>query len=114
MLIQFHSDNHIAADDQLTGRYQELIERAMKRFGDRVSRIIVSFADENGQKDGQFDKRCMMEARLDGLAPVAVSAHAETLDQAVRDAIEKLKSAAGSVVEKQRAQRTKSPDENAA
>jgi hypothetical protein len=47
-------------------------------------------SDENGSKGGQFDKRCMMEARLEGRSPVAVTDHAATLDKAVNDAAGKL------------------------
>lgn len=102
MIIQFHSDNNIQSDETLVAQYQPIIDRAVKRFGDRVSRVIVSLGDENGKKEGSFDKRCMIEARLDGLSPQAVTAHADTLDQAVREAADKLKSALTSVVEKQR------------
>ena len=40
-------------------------------------------SDENGDKGGPNDKRCMMEARLEGLQPVAVTQLAETLDDAI-------------------------------
>jgi hypothetical protein len=102
MIIQFQSDNHIEGSETLFAQYRTIVERAMKRFGDRVSRVIVSLTDENSHKEGDNDKRCMIEARLDGLAPQAVTARAESLDQAVRDACDKLKAALTSTVEKQR------------
>jgi hypothetical protein len=102
MIVQFTTDNHIKGDDMLFTQYRELVEHAMKRFGDRVSRVVVSLSDENSDKAGGNDKRCMVEARLDGMAPQAVTARAENLDQAMRDALDKLKSALTSVVGKQR------------
>ena len=111
MIIQFHTDNNIQGDDNLVAQYQPIVNNALKRFGDRVSRIIISLGDENGKKEGSFDKRCMIEARLDGLAPQAVTAHAGSIDQAIRDALDKLKAALSSVVEKQRDARKATPGE---
>ncbi len=102
MIVQFTTDNHIKGDDMLFAQYRELVERTMKRFGDRVSRVVVSLSDENSHKEGDNDKRCMVEARLDGMAPQAVTAHAQNLDLAVREALDKLKSSLASVVGKQR------------
>ena len=50
----------------------------------------VHLGDENGSKNGSNDKRCMMEARLDGRPPIAVTHQAPTLDQAMNAAAEKL------------------------
>ena len=46
-------------------------------------------SDENGAK-GAADTRCMLEARLNGHDPLAVSHHAETQDLAFRGAAQKL------------------------
>ncbi len=51
----------------------------------------VHLSDENGPKEGKNDKRCMIEARLEGLKPIAVTNNANTHEQAVEGAIEKLK-----------------------
>ena len=40
---------------------------------------------------GAKDERCLLEARLAGLQPLAVSHQATTLEQAVDGAVEKLK-----------------------
>ena len=46
--------------------------------------------DEDGAKKGKNDKRCMIEARLEGRQPIVVTDHADTLNQALDDAIDKL------------------------
>jgi hypothetical protein len=102
MIIQFISDNNVDGKEELFTQYRESLERGLKRFGDRLARVVVSLSDENAHKEGQNDKRCMMEARLEGMDPIAVTARAGNLNQAVRDAVDKLKSALGSAVEKQR------------
>ena len=55
----------------------------MSRISDHITRVEVHLSDENGDKDGQNDMRCMMEARLEGRQPIAVTHQAATLDEAV-------------------------------
>jgi hypothetical protein len=59
----------------------------------RVHRVEVHVSDENGRKPGPLDKRCMMEARLDGHPPMAVTHHAATVSEAVDGAADKLRHA---------------------
>ena len=47
--------------------------------------------EKNSDKGGSNDKRCMMEARLEGHQPMAVTDEAETIDQAIEGAVVKLK-----------------------
>jgi ribosome-associated translation inhibitor RaiA len=53
--------------------------------------VVVHFSDEDGNKDGVNDKRCMIEARLAGMKPIAVTNQANTHEQAFIGAIDKLK-----------------------
>jgi len=53
--------------------------------------VEVHLSDVNSDKGGQNDKRCMMEARLEGRQPTAVTHQATTLDQAIDGATDKLK-----------------------
>lgn len=66
------------------------MEHALRRFQDQVTRVEVHLSDQNSAKRGQRDKRCAMEARLEGRQPIAVSDDAATLAQAVRGAADKL------------------------
>src|ERR1039458_5649719 len=52
--------------------------------------LNAHLSDENGDKSGPNDKRCVMEARLEGRQPVAVTHQAATLDQALEGAAHKL------------------------
>lgn len=63
----------------------------MKRFGDQITRVEVHLSDENSdKKSGKKDKRCLIEARLAGLQPLAVSHEAATMEHAVDGAVDKL------------------------
>lgn len=67
-----------------------MLEPALARFSEHVTRLEVHITDENGKKGGKDDKRCVMEARMEGQKPVAVVENAPTVMQAVQGAIDKL------------------------
>lgn len=93
MIIQFNTDSNISGSDELSEKFSTPISESLSRFSHQITRIEVHLSDENSNKSGQKDKRCLLEARLEGMQPVAVTSYADTTDKAVRGAIEKLKTA---------------------
>jgi ribosome-associated translation inhibitor RaiA len=92
MKIQINTDRNIAGREKLAAHFKAVVEDALSRFSDHITRVEVHLSDENSrQKSGHDDKRCVLEARLEGLQPIAVTHQAATLDQAVDGAAEKLK-----------------------
>ena len=83
MQVQVNTDHHIGGHEALVAHVRDIVERALSRFRDHITRVEVHLSDENGDKSGQRDKRCMMEARLEGRQPVAVTHQAATLDAAL-------------------------------
>lgn len=92
MIIQFNSDNNISAHEKLSDYFTTVISEALSRFSNQITRVEVHLTDENSHKNGQNDKRCLLEARLEGMNPIAVTNHAETVEQAINGALDKLKS----------------------
>ena len=90
MQVQISTDHNIEGREALAERFSGMVESALDRFGDRITRVEVRLSDENGQKHGAEDKRCMIEAHLEGHQPLAVTHHAAALDQAVDGAAHKL------------------------
>lgn len=90
MQVQINTDHNIQHDEALEAWIIEILESALAHSSDHITRIEVHVSDENGRKSGQHDKRCMMEARLEGRNPIAVTDHAATLDKAVNEAAGKL------------------------
>jgi ribosome-associated translation inhibitor RaiA len=91
VIVQVHANPDVDGGEQLTTEVEALVASVVGRFADRVSRVQVHLGDENSSaKRGSNDKRCMMEARIDGAAPVAVTEHAPTIEQALNGAAEKL------------------------
>lgn len=69
------------------------VRERLARFEELLTRLDVHLSDENGGKAGADDKRCQMEARPRGLAPVSVTHKAPTLPLAVEGAANKMRTA---------------------
>jgi ribosome-associated translation inhibitor RaiA len=93
MQVLVNSDHHIVGGEELTARVQGVVERRLERFDGRITRVEVHLNDLNSLKRGERDKRCMMEARVGGMKPIAVSHEAPTLTEAIHVAADKLERA---------------------
>src|SRR5665213_1662487 len=90
MQIQINSDHNFELHEALAGQVSEVVESALSRVSDHITRVEVHLSDENGNKKGPNDQRCMMEARLEGCQPIAVTHQAASLDEAVDGAADEL------------------------
>lgn len=92
MKIQFNTDKNINGTEDFITPLTILIEENLEKYSPQITRIEVHLSDEDGDKDGIKTKRCMMEARISGMSPIAVSSHSHTEKLAVTESINKLKS----------------------
>ena len=90
MNIQINTDKNIRGNKTLIAKFSRIIKSALSRMSDNITRVEVHLSDENGAKSGKNDKRCMIEARLEGRQPIVVTDDAATLNQALDGAIDKL------------------------
>jgi ribosome-associated translation inhibitor RaiA len=90
MQIQINTDRNVHGYESAAATARASVENALKRFSSQITRVDVHLGDENAGKRGGNDKRCMMEARLEGHQPVAVTHHAATVVQAIDGAAEKM------------------------
>lgn len=65
----------------------------LDRFSQHVTRFEVHLSDEDGDKSGGSDKRCLIEARLEGRQPEVASEQAATLEGVYSGAAKKLQRA---------------------
>ena len=93
MQILVNSDHHIHGGESANETVEAIVEAAVDHFADRITRIEVHLSDTNGPKHGERSKRCVMEARVAGLRPLATSDEAPNLLSAVEGAANKLKRA---------------------
>jgi len=91
MQIQVNTDNHIEGGEELTREVESVVEGALGRFGEWITRVEVQLSDESSSsKSRDNDKRCVMEARPEGHQPLSVSHQGATTDQALKGCIKKL------------------------
>lgn len=93
MQIQVNTDKNVNTSASFNEEVQTFVEEKLKRFSPRITRLEVTFTDQNSAaKSFDDDKRCVLEARLNGLQPVAVSADSPEVMSSLRSAISKLQS----------------------
>jgi ribosome-associated translation inhibitor RaiA len=91
MQILVNSDHHIKGGESANETVESIVEAAVERFADRITRVEVHLSDTSGPKHGDRQKRCVMEARVSGMRPLAVADEAPNLLSAVEAAAQKLK-----------------------
>ncbi len=91
MEIQVSIGSDLAGTAAFIERVETIVQAALGRFEHRVTHIGVHLTDENGRlKGGSDDKRCVMEARPAGLAPIGVIHSADSPEQALAGAAAKM------------------------
>ena len=90
MLIKINTDHNIQGREALAGRLTGVVEHALARVSEHITRVEIHLSLESGGKSGQSDKRCVMEARVESHQPIVVSDQAGSLDQAVEGAAAKM------------------------
>lgn len=90
MQVQVNHDSNVRIGAEVADRLTQVLESSLAQFADRITRIEMHLGDENAGKHGDCDKRCMLEARVANLAPIAVTHQADTLQMAFEGALDKL------------------------
>lgn len=93
MQIQVNTDSNIEGREKLSAHIEGVVESTLERYSDRITRVEVHLSDQNGDKSGLDDKRCVLEARLEGRHPIAVTHQASTVDHAIEGAADKMQRA---------------------
>jgi ribosome-associated translation inhibitor RaiA len=93
MQVNINTDKTIERHQGLDDHVHTVVVAAVGRFGEHISRIEVHLSDANSQKSADGGNRCLLEARVVGYQPIAVSDHAIHLHQAISGAADKLKRA---------------------
>lgn len=90
MTIQVNSDKTVAVDARTKAFVQGEVDRILKTFTARLTRIEVHLSDVNSRKSGPADKRCVVEARVAGARPFSTSATANKVPAAIGQALRKM------------------------
>jgi ribosome-associated translation inhibitor RaiA len=98
MQVQVNTDKNIEHHASLTSHVESVVKDTLSHFNGQISRVEVHLSDENAHKSGDGDLRCLMEARIQGYQPLAVTEHAVNVHQAIQGAADKLKRAVESAL----------------
>ena len=90
MQFQFNSDNQTSGDSDMAARVEDMVRARFSRIEDRLTRVEVHVGDVNGPRSGGDDKRCAVEARPAGMAPISASDQAASIEAAVVGAADKV------------------------
>ncbi len=93
MHIKVNTDRHIQGDERLKEAVRALVAQGLGHTLDRLTRAEVHLQDENGQKGGGDDIRCMIEARPQGRDPLTATHNDADVEAAARGAARKLRAA---------------------
>jgi ribosome-associated translation inhibitor RaiA len=102
MRVLTNTDRNVAGSEALSAQVETSVTDALGRLSEQVTRVEVHLSDENSQKGGADDKRCLMEARLEGRPPTAVSHRAPSVQLAIDGAAAKLARVIESTIERRR------------
>lgn len=98
MQININTDKTIERHQGLDNHVETVVKSAVQRFGEHITRVEVHLSDENSHKSSDGGNRCLLEARVTGYQPIAVSDHSVHLHQAISGAADKLERAIDSAL----------------
>lgn len=92
MKIQINTDKNISGTQALSNTLESIITKSLSRFADKISRVELHLSDENSaDKTTQLpDKRCLLEARIEGQQPISVTHTASGIEEATTGAAQKM------------------------
>ncbi|CAM2909763.1 HPF/RaiA family ribosome-associated protein [Acinetobacter celticus] len=109
MNIEIRTDKNIQNNERLIEYVRAELNEEFQRHSERITHFSVHLSDENGDKGGSDDIKCMIEARPAGLKPVVVNHKAGKVDLAIHGAIDRLKRSLEHVFEKKENPRAVQP-----
>ncbi len=91
MKIKFYKAKNGNGCDELIAPTTARLSRDLSRFNDHITQVEVHLSDDNGKKAGVKDKRCVILVEVQGLHSISITGHAGSHEEAVNEAILKLK-----------------------
>jgi hypothetical protein len=90
---QVNSDKNIKVDTRVIAFTRDEVNRVLRRFARKLTRVEVHLSDVNSYKFGTHDKRCMVEARPARHRPLSATHRARNVRHAIDGALTKMQSA---------------------
>jgi len=90
MQVQVNCGDGVQGKETLERWATDWLNESLSRFRGELTRVEVQLSDDAKGRQGPRDLRCTLEARLASHQPVVASNLAETMDEAIRGATQKL------------------------
>ncbi len=87
--MQIQINGKVSRSDALDGHVDREVNTALRHYADQITRVEVHLNDINAEKGGQ-DKRCLVEVRVAGQAPMVAEAIGGDLYGVISQACEKV------------------------
>ena len=75
MKILPNTDYNISRSEEMRETLKAVIKDAFDRFTEHITRLEVKFRDESSYQYSEKDRRSVLETRLKGMQPLAVTSH---------------------------------------
>lgn len=98
MEVLINTDHNVEGSEKMITYYKDELQNSFERFSEHLTRIEVKISDENGDKSGERDKRCVLEARIKGMQPIAVTGFGSAVEKAFHAAVDKMKTSLDSTM----------------
>jgi hypothetical protein len=99
MRVDVQSCSGSRNDRRLMNEITKTVERDLHRYDSRIRKVEVLILDDDESPD---EKWCVVEARIGGWEPIAVRAHAGSIERAVHAGAEKLDEVIGETLDSRR------------
>lgn len=90
MKIIINSDKNVEVTEAVENEISSIVGAALDRFESRLTRVEVHLSDASAGRTTGDDIQCQLEARPEGLQPESTSGAADTREDALRGAVEKM------------------------
>ena len=90
MKIQFNADESIKDSEKGPVYFTSWITKELKDYNSEITHVDVNLTYENAASAVFSDYVCLLKIKIKDKEPLAVSSHADSLELAVSEAIDKL------------------------
>ncbi len=102
MMIQLNAGKILNVGETFGNELKDKISKKLQRLSEHITALEIHITDENGIKKGPNDIKCILEAHLKAMQSIVVTEKANTLEQSVNSAIDKLKDSLDSIIGRSR------------
>ncbi|MCC6269785.1 MAG: HPF/RaiA family ribosome-associated protein [Microbacteriaceae bacterium] len=90
MKVIVNTDKNVTLTEESIGAMQSQVESTLRNFESQLTRVEVHLSDESAGRSTGNDIRCNLEARPEGRDPEFATNNADSVDEALSGALQKM------------------------